>query len=68
MKRRSLSFAIIACMLLPSLASASHGNMKISVLYNKRFTRAVGDRPADGGRGRVQPGETWDGTAPLPAY
>ena len=37
--------------------------IKVSVLYDKRFARPVGARPADGGAGRAQPGEEWDGTA-----
>lgn len=45
---------------------ASHNATKVNFLYDKRFARPVGDRPADGGRGRSQPGEEWNGTAPLP--
>jgi hypothetical protein len=48
------------------MARASHSTIKVSVLYDKRFAQPVGVRPADGGAGRAQPGEEWDGTAPPP--
>ena len=66
MSRRTVCLLVALCILLPPIALANHGgNTKISLLYDKRFARPVGDRPADGGRGRSQPGEVWDGTAPL---
>src|SRR6185503_12588262 len=51
---------------LAEMAQASHSTIKVSLLYDKRFARPVGARPADGGAGRAQPGEEWDGTAPPP--
>jgi hypothetical protein len=67
MLKRTICLLIAACIVLPAVAMANHGgSTKINFLYDKRFARPVGDRPADGGRGRSQPGEEWDGTAPLP--
>ena len=51
---------------LAEVARASHDNLRINLLYDKRFAQPVGARPADGGAGRAQPGEEWDGTAPPP--
>jgi hypothetical protein len=67
MSRRTLSLLVAFCIVMPSVAYANHGggNTKINLLFDKRFARPVGDRPADGGRGRSQPGETWEGTIPL---
>jgi len=39
---------------------------KIKMLYDPRFAVSVPARPADGGGGRSQPGEEWDGSAPVP--
>jgi hypothetical protein len=55
-----------AAFALAEVAQASHSTIKVSVLYDKRFAQPVGARPADGGAGRAQPGEEWDGTAPPP--
>lgn len=65
MTRRTVCLLVALCVVLPPIAFASHGNTRINLLYDKRFAQPVGDRPADGGRGRSQPGEEWDGTAPL---
>ena len=66
MLRRAICLLVALCVVMPSVAFASHaGNKKINLLYDKRFAQPVGERPADGGRGRAQPGEEWDGTVPL---
>jgi hypothetical protein len=68
MPRRVIPILFAASIVLPSLAMANHGqgSTKVNLLYHKLFTQAVGARPADGGAGKAQPGEEWDGTAPLP--
>jgi hypothetical protein len=67
MSRRVIGLLVAIFVLLPSVAMANHGGYtKINFLFDKRFAKPVGDRPLDGGRGRAQPGEEWDSTAPLP--
>ena len=70
MPKRALWILFAASTFLPSLAMANHGqnatSTKVNLLYNKLFATPVGARPADGGAGKAQPGEEWDGTAPLP--
>jgi hypothetical protein len=70
MPKRALWILFAASTVLPSLAMANHGenptSTKVNLLYHKLFTRPVGARPADGSAGKAQPGEEWDGTAPLP--
>lgn len=66
MSRRVICLLVALAVVLPPVALANHnGYTKINFLYDKRFAQPVGDRPADGGRGRAQPGEEWDGTAPV---
>lgn len=66
MPRRTICLLVALCVVMPSVVFASHGGYtKINFLYDKRFAKPVGDRPVDGGRGRAQPGEEWDGTAPM---
>lgn len=69
MRLRTIGTLILLCggFLLAEAARANHNNnLQIKMVYDKRFAMPVGARPADGGRGRAQPGEEWDGTAPLP--
>jgi hypothetical protein len=68
MRLRTIGVLTLFCagFALAEVARASHSTLKINMLYDKRFARAVGARPADGGAGRAQPGEEWDGTAPVP--
>jgi hypothetical protein len=68
MRLRTIGVLALLCggFLLAEVARASHTNMKIKMLYDKRFARPIGVKPADGGAGRAQPGEEWDGSAPLP--
>ena len=68
MRLRAITVLALVCggLLAAEVARASHDTLKIKMFYDRRFARPVGARPADGGRGRAQPGEEWDGTAPLP--
>lgn len=68
MRLRTIAVLALFCagFALAEVARASHSNLKISLVYDKRFARAVGATAPDGGAGRSQPGEEWDGTAPAP--
>ena len=70
MPKRALLILFAASVVLPAVAMANHGqnatSTKVNLLYHKLFTRPVGARPVDGSAGKAQPGEEWDGTAPLP--
>jgi hypothetical protein len=68
MPKHSIWIVLAASVVLPAVATANHGqgSTKINLLYNKLFATPVGARPADGGAGKAQPGEEWDGTAPAP--
>jgi hypothetical protein len=68
MRLRTIGVLTLFCagFALAEVAWASHTNVKVNLLYNKLFATPVGARPADGGAGKAQPGEEWDGTAPLP--
>ena len=68
MPKHSIWIVLAASVVLPAVATANHGqgSTKVNLLYNKLFATPVGARPADGGAGKAQPGEEWDGTAPAP--
>jgi hypothetical protein len=68
MRTRTITVLALFCagFALAEFARASHSTLKISMVYDKRFARAVGATSPDGGAGRTQPGEEWDGTAPPP--
>src|SRR5688572_1225633 len=68
MRLRTITVLTLFCagFALAELARASHTNVAIKYLYDKRFSRGIPAQSPDGGGGRAQPGEEWDGTAPLP--
>lgn len=66
MRLRTITVLTLFCagFALAEAVRASHSTLKISMVYDKRFARAVGATAPDGGAGRAQPGEEWDGAAP----
>jgi hypothetical protein len=65
--RLRVAAAFVVCALSP-FSTVAHDSAlsQIKLRFDPRFASPLPARPADGGGGQAQPGEEWDGTAPLP--